>query len=85
MLATIKALFPDGADYANAAQWAGLRPMTPKGTPILGRKPAAEPVPQHRPRPHRLDHVAGLRPHRRRRDCRPRAAIDTAGLTLADA
>jgi glycine/D-amino acid oxidase-like deaminating enzyme len=28
---TIKRLFPDGADYPLAAQWAGLRPMTPKG------------------------------------------------------
>jgi D-amino-acid dehydrogenase len=41
MLATIKALFPDGADYAKAEQWAGLRPMTPKGTPILGASPLA--------------------------------------------
>ena len=39
MLSTIRALFPDGADYANASQWAGLRPMTPKGTPILGASP----------------------------------------------
>jgi D-amino-acid dehydrogenase len=39
MLKTIRALFPDGADYAQASQWAGLRPMTPKGTPILGQSP----------------------------------------------
>jgi D-amino-acid dehydrogenase len=39
MLRTIKRLFPDGADYPLAAQWAGLRPMTPKGTPILGATP----------------------------------------------
>jgi D-amino-acid dehydrogenase len=39
MLGTIKRLFPDGADYAQATQWAGLRPMTPKGTPILGVSP----------------------------------------------
>ena len=37
MLATMKALFPDGADWSKAEYWAGLRPMTPEGTPILGR------------------------------------------------
>jgi len=36
MLATMKALFPDGADWSKASFWAGLRPMTPEGTPILG-------------------------------------------------
>jgi D-amino-acid dehydrogenase len=36
MLATMKALFPDGADWDKASYWAGLRPMTPEGTPILG-------------------------------------------------
>lgn len=36
MLATMKALFPDGADWGKASFWAGLRPMTPEGTPILG-------------------------------------------------
>jgi len=39
MLATIKALFPDGADYAKASQWVGLQPMTPKGSPILEAGP----------------------------------------------
>ena len=38
MLATMKALFPDGADGNAASYWAGLRPMTPEGTPILGRR-----------------------------------------------
>ncbi len=37
MLDTMKAIFPDGADWAKASTWAGLRPMTPEGTPILGR------------------------------------------------
>lgn len=37
MIATMKALFPDGADWPAASFWAGLRPMTPEGTPILGR------------------------------------------------
>jgi D-amino-acid dehydrogenase len=36
MLATMKMLFPDGADWSKASFWAGLRPMTPEGTPILG-------------------------------------------------
>jgi D-amino-acid dehydrogenase len=36
MLATMRTLFPDGADWNAASYWAGLRPMTPEGTPILG-------------------------------------------------
>jgi D-amino-acid dehydrogenase len=36
MLAAMKELFPDGADWSRASYWAGLRPMTPEGTPILG-------------------------------------------------
>jgi D-amino-acid dehydrogenase len=39
MLGTIRRLFPNGASYDKASRWAGLRPMTPKGTPILGRSP----------------------------------------------
>ena len=37
MLSVAKDLYPDGADYNRALQWAGLRPMTPEGTPIIGR------------------------------------------------
>jgi D-amino-acid dehydrogenase len=37
MLATLSDLFPDGADWSKCEYWAGLRPMTPQGTPILGR------------------------------------------------
>ena len=36
MLTTMKTLFPEGADWSKASYWAGLRPMTPQGTPILG-------------------------------------------------
>ncbi|MFP3741380.1 FAD-dependent oxidoreductase, partial [Burkholderia sp. SIMBA_019] len=36
MLATARALFPNGADYARPSYWAGLRPMTPEGTPLIG-------------------------------------------------
>ena len=36
MLATTRDLFPGAADYDDAIRWAGLRPMTPQGTPILG-------------------------------------------------
>jgi D-amino-acid dehydrogenase len=39
MLETIRRLFPDGGDYEAATRWAGLRPMTPRGTPILGACP----------------------------------------------
>jgi len=37
MLQAGRELFPDGADYAQPSYWAGLRPMTPEGLPILGR------------------------------------------------
>jgi D-amino-acid dehydrogenase len=36
MLGVIRDLFPDGADYDKPSYWAGLRPMTPEGTPIFG-------------------------------------------------
>ncbi len=36
MLAAIRDLFPNGADYTEPSYWAGLRPMTPEGTPIFG-------------------------------------------------
>ncbi|MBU0723981.1 MAG: D-amino acid dehydrogenase [Alphaproteobacteria bacterium] len=36
MLAAIKDIYPDGADYGQPNYWAGLRPMTPEGTPIFG-------------------------------------------------
>lgn len=39
MLNTIRRLFPNGGAYDKASRWAGLRPMTPKGTPMLGRSP----------------------------------------------
>lgn len=32
-------LFPGGGDTARASFWMGLRPMTPDGTPIVGRTP----------------------------------------------
>ena len=37
MLKVAQELFPNGADYSQPDYWAGLRPMTPEGTPILGK------------------------------------------------
>ncbi|WP_226504609.1 D-amino acid dehydrogenase [Pseudomonas sp. MWU16-30317] len=37
MLQAGRQLFPEGADYTQPSFWAGLRPMTPEGTPIMGR------------------------------------------------
>lgn len=37
MLNAVSDIFPDGADYTKPQYWAGLRPMTPEGTPIFGR------------------------------------------------
>jgi D-amino-acid dehydrogenase len=36
MTNVFRGLFPDGADCSKIEYWAGLRPMTPEGTPILG-------------------------------------------------
>ena len=36
MLNVARGLFPDGGDYDKPRYWAGLRPMTPEGTPMLG-------------------------------------------------
>ena len=37
MLSVARDLFPKGGDYDKPDYWAGLRPMTPEGTPILGK------------------------------------------------
>ena len=34
-------LFPAGFDYDRLSQWAGLRPMTPTGMPVIDRSPYA--------------------------------------------
>lgn len=39
MLDRTKKLFPKGADFDNASYWAGLRPMMPKGMPVIDRSP----------------------------------------------
>jgi D-amino-acid dehydrogenase len=85
MLSTIKALFPDGADYANATQWAGLRPMTPKGTPILGPSPLPN-LFLNTGHGH-IGWTMSLGSARIVADAiaERQTAIDTTGLTLADA
>lgn len=37
----LRELFPEAGDQAHATRWAGLRPMTPDGPPLLGRTPIA--------------------------------------------
>ncbi|MFO1113839.1 MAG: D-amino acid dehydrogenase [Rhodospirillales bacterium] len=39
LLETALRLFPDGGDAAQAEFWAGLRPSTPDGVPVIGRAP----------------------------------------------
>ncbi|MDX1514470.1 MAG: FAD-dependent oxidoreductase, partial [Gammaproteobacteria bacterium] len=36
MFRAARELFPAAADYDKPEYWAGLRPMTPEGTPFLG-------------------------------------------------
>ena len=38
ILSTSKKLFPNAGNYDKAEFWSGFRPMTPEGTPILGKK-----------------------------------------------
>ena len=35
----VKAAFPRASGYEQLRPWCGLRPATPKGTPILGKTP----------------------------------------------
>jgi D-amino-acid dehydrogenase len=37
MLRSARELFPHGPDYSRPTYWAGLRPMTPSGTPYIGQ------------------------------------------------
>jgi len=37
MLSKAKDLMPRAADFSTPEYWAGLRPMTPTGLPIIGR------------------------------------------------
>lgn len=39
MLAAVRDLLPDAADWSRPSYWAGLRPMTPDNAPYLGRGP----------------------------------------------
>lgn len=36
---SLRDLFPRGGDLAAASFWCGLRPMTPDGTPVIGKSP----------------------------------------------
>ena len=70
-------LFPHGGDVARAEFWAGLRPMTPDGTPIVGAHGDRQPLPEHRPRHAGLDHGCRHRPL----DGRPRLGPRTRDRT----
>jgi D-amino-acid dehydrogenase len=37
LVASARALFPDASGYSDVRPWAGLRPATPTGLPVLGR------------------------------------------------
>jgi D-amino-acid dehydrogenase len=41
LLDTLRTLFPEAADESRADFWAGMRPMTPDGPPVLGATPVA--------------------------------------------
>jgi D-amino-acid dehydrogenase len=41
ILRSLRELFPEAAELDRPQHWAGLRPMTPDGPPILGRTPIA--------------------------------------------
>jgi len=37
----VKATFPRASDFRTLRPWCGMRPATPKGTPVLGATPHA--------------------------------------------
>lgn len=37
LIKAVEDLFPDVGDFSKIEYWSGLRPMTPKGTPIIGK------------------------------------------------
>jgi len=37
LIRVVQSLFPEGLDFDDVEFWAGLRPMTPDGPPILGK------------------------------------------------
>jgi len=37
----VKAAFPRASDFSSLKPWCGMRPATPKGTPVIGRTPHA--------------------------------------------
>ena len=39
LVATARDIFPAGGDYDRAEPWAGLRPATPRGEPVIGVSP----------------------------------------------
>jgi D-amino-acid dehydrogenase len=39
LTAQVRAMMPRAADYGNITVWAGLRPATPSGAPIIGATP----------------------------------------------
>jgi D-amino-acid dehydrogenase len=41
LVAEARAAFPDASDYRDVQPWCGLRPATPRGTPVLGATPYA--------------------------------------------
>ncbi|HEX5737794.1 MAG TPA: D-amino acid dehydrogenase [Hydrogenophaga sp.] len=41
LVAATREIFPQASPFENVNPWAGLRPATPRGLPVLGRLPAA--------------------------------------------
>ena len=41
LVAETKAAFPRASDYASLKPWCGMRPATPRGTPVIGATPHA--------------------------------------------
>lgn len=41
LVATTRELFPEASRFDDVQPWAGLRPATPTGLPIIGRLPGA--------------------------------------------
>ncbi|HXZ49367.1 MAG TPA: D-amino acid dehydrogenase [Usitatibacter sp.] len=41
LVAEVRSAFPDASDFSRLQPWCGLRPATPRGTPVLGATPCS--------------------------------------------
>ena len=68
----VRNAFPDATDFSRLEPWCGMRPATPKGTPVLGATPYSNLLARRRPRRARLHARHRHRQNTGRPGCGPR-------------